>query len=234
MKLFDFKIPVYYIQHPSETDVKKFTICKFNTKDFKLLHIGGWLRNVYSFYKLSGIKNKYLLQGKHMNNYIPPKDINIICNNSKDLDIYKHCSKNCFTDKDCENQLIKDLHKDLKYTIDSVNIINHLSNEEYDELLSRNVVFINLHDASAVNTVIECIIRNTPIIINKTEFTVEMLGEHYPLFYNNYSDNFYETNSEVKKLLKYNNILKAHLYLKFLDKKKYSIEYFVENLLRYF
>lgn len=234
MKLFDFNIPVYYITHPTEMDVEKFTICKFNIKEYKLLHIGGWLRNIYSFYKLSGIKNKYLLKGKHMNHYIPPKDIDIICNNDKELDIYKHCSKNCSTDNFSKNQWIKDLEKDLKNTIDSVKIINHISNEEYDDLLSRNVVFINLHDGSAVNTVIECIVRNTPIIINKTEFTVEILGENYPLFYNNYPDNFYETNKEIKTLLKYQNILKAHLYLKCLNKKKYSVEYFVENLLKHF
>ena len=234
MKLYEIKVPVNYIPHPTETNVKKFDICKFDKDKFKLLHIGGWLRNVYSFYKLSGIRNKYILQGKNMNGYIPPKfDIKMI-EYEYNIDFYKNCCKNCSSGKTNKNQWIKDLEKDLKEQINSVKIISEVNNEDYDDLLSQNIVFLNLHDGSAVNTIIECIVRNTPIIINKTEFTVELLGEKYPLYYNNYTNDFNKMNNEIISLLKRKRIVKGYLYLKNMDKNKYNIEYFLQNFIKYF
>ena len=57
----------------------------------------------------------------------------------------------------------------------------------YDLLLMQNIVFINLIDASAVNTILECIVRNTPIIVNKIDGIIDYLGEDYPLYYNELS-----------------------------------------------
>ena len=171
-----------------------------------------------------------------MTNYLPPKDLTIECNKNDSVDVYKNCcpDKNCCADKHCKNQWVKDLKNDLVTTINSVRVIENISNEEYDELLSRNVVFINLHDGSAVNTIIECIVRATPIVVNKTEFTTELLGEGYPLYYNNYANDFCKTNDEIKRLLNRCSIYRAHLYLKMLPKKKYTIEYFLKTILKYF
>jgi len=44
-------------------------------------------------------------------------------------------------------------------------------------------VFLNLIEAGGCTTVIECISRNTPIIINRLESLEEYLGKSYPLFY---------------------------------------------------
>jgi polysaccharide pyruvyl transferase WcaK-like protein len=235
LRLFNFKIPVYSLVHPTDFNVKKFKFKNFDVKKFKLLHVGGWLRNIYSFYKLSGIHNKFLLKGKNMNNYIPPKDLIIECKDNENTDIYKMIcpDKPCCPNRHCTNQWVKDFKKDVEQTINSVKIIEHLSNQEYDDLLSKNVVFINLHDGSAVNTIIECIVRNTPIIVNKCPLTIEIFGENYPLFYNNYVNDFSKTNEEVKNLLKCFNIYKAYIYLSCMNKKKYSIEYFIETFLKY-
>jgi hypothetical protein len=94
--------------------------------------------------------------------------------------------------------------------------------EEYDEILSINIVFIELFDASANNTVLECIIRNTPIIVNKLPAVVEYLGEEYPLYFNELS--------EVNDLLSDEQILSAHLYLKSIDKTDLTIDYFTKKL----
>lgn len=67
---------------------------------------------------------------------------------------------------------------------ESVRMIPTLNDAEYDKLLSENVVFINLVDASAVNTVIECIVRRTPLVVNRLPAVEEYLGKDYPLFYN--------------------------------------------------
>lgn len=58
----------------------------------------------------------------------------------------------------------------------------HLPNDEYDALLAENVVFVELHDASANNTVIECIARATPLLVNPLPAVVEYLGASYPLY----------------------------------------------------
>jgi polysaccharide pyruvyl transferase WcaK-like protein len=107
-----------------------------------------------------------------------------------------------------------------------VELINYLDNDEYDNILSKYVVFIKLYDASAVNTLIECIVRNTPIIVNKLPAIVEYLGEDYPLYYHDIN--------EVPKLLNikwYNNkIKKAHRYLKNMNKDHLKIETFIKEL----
>jgi hypothetical protein len=61
----------------------------------------------------------------------------------------------------------------------------HLSDADYDQLLSCNVVFIELRDASANNTVIECLARGTPLLVNPLPAVREYLGEDYPLYYDN-------------------------------------------------
>lgn len=122
-------------------------------------------------------------------------------------------------------------HKYICYNnINSLNInnnINNVDNNEYDEILSKYVVFIKLNDASAVNTLIECIVRNTPIIINKLPAIVEYLGNDYPLYYNNID--------EVPNLLKIgffrkNHIKSAHKYLKNMNKSFLQIENFIKLL----
>jgi hypothetical protein len=103
----------------------------------------------------------------------------------------------------------------------NVYIINYLKNNEYDELLSENLVFINLVDASAVNTVIECIVRNTPIYINRLPALEEILGTKYPLFYDNICN--------VENMLTIEYVDKAYNYLKNLNKDKLHIDYFIEE-----
>ena len=58
----------------------------------------------------------------------------------------------------------------------------HLANDAYDALLAENIVFIELYDASANNTVIECIARGTPLLVNPLPAVVEYLGAGYPLY----------------------------------------------------
>jgi hypothetical protein len=103
----------------------------------------------------------------------------------------------------------------------SVKILTFLDNEKFDELLSENIVFLNLIDASAVNTLIECVVRNTPIVINKLPAIVEILGSDYPLFYDKLED--------INDILSSRNIESAHNYLKRLDKTNLKIETFINK-----
>ena len=94
--------------------------------------------------------------------------------------------------------------------------------EEYDELLSKNIVFVDLFDAAANNTVIECIIRNTPIIVNKIEGVIDYLGEDYPLYFT--------TLDEIPQLLTYKNIEKAYHYLLNMNKEDLNIDQFLKEV----
>ena len=109
---------------------------------------------------------------------------------------------------------------------------NKLSNDDYDQLLTENIVFINLVDASAVNTIIECKVRNTPIIVNKHPAVVELLGPNYPLYFT--SNNYFEMNKEIYELLlDTNNIKKAYQYLCKQDKSSYNIKNFTNQFVTY-
>ena len=75
-----------------------------------------------------------------------------------------------------------------------------------------------MFDASANNTVIECIIRNTPIIVNRLESVVEYLGADYPLYF--------DSLDEIPELINIKNIEKAHNYLVSMDKTDLSFTHF--------
>jgi hypothetical protein len=92
---------------------------------------------------------------------------------------------------------------------------------------------LNLIDASAVNTVIECIIRNTPLIINRRPAIVEILGDEYPLYYGDSdgnTDDDYSMNHQVVELLSDTKKLKsAYKYLMNFDKTRFSVGNFMTD-----
>jgi hypothetical protein len=65
----------------------------------------------------------------------------------------------------------------------SVNVRDRVESASYERTLARSVVFLNLLDACANNTVVECLARATPLIINRLAGVEEYLGADYPLFY---------------------------------------------------
>lgn len=99
---------------------------------------------------------------------------------------------------------------------DSVIKILHLSDSDYNQLFSNKIVFLYLYSSTANNVIMECIKSNTPIIINRLDPIIYYLGNDYPLFYDHLS--------EVTKFLEDDNlILKAHKYLKNMNKDKFKI-----------
>jgi len=121
------------------------------------------------------------------------------------------------------NKFIVGMVDFIKEIYNQVTIIKRLENDDYDKLLTQNVVFLKLIDASACNTVIECIARNTPLIINRIPATVEYLGSDYPLFWSTYE--------EATKLIEDDEkLLAGHNYLKTRDKTYLTVENLVESL----
>ena len=74
------------------------------------------------------------------------------------------------------------------YRNDSVKVIDFISNDEYDGLLSSSIVLLWLYGTSANNIIIECIARSTPLLVNPLPGVVEYLGSNYPLYINSLDD----------------------------------------------
>jgi hypothetical protein len=219
-------VKVYNLTHPTEFTNTLFDMKTFLTnKDRKLVQIGAWLRVLDAINNIDLKTNvlsltKCVLKCKNMNVYYHKNIINdssIREPNISEPSISEPSisEPNISRDTTSQNRLTC-LDVDVK-------ILENLSNIDYDKLLEQNIVFINLINASAVNTLIECIVRNTPIIVNRLPATIEMLGKDYPLFYNNIE--------EVTNLLDLHNIKKAWNYLKKLDKNKFNIKRFIKDFL---
>lgn len=237
-------IQVITIKHPTEF-VKPHLKCdvySFIRSNVRcIIQIGGWLRDTYSIYKLNVPRNykKYALKGKAMDHYyIDGEKLQDIENTLLELG-QDNGVVTCQTGCDTSNHLITNLNeieswrinkhiKGLVQTIrdiyNDVEIIERLDNDEYDVLLSKNIVFVNLVDCSAVNTLVECIVRNTPIVINRLPAVEEYIGHKYPLFYDSIDD--------VYKILENDkNIINAHKYLRRLCKEDLRIENFMAQLI---
>jgi len=89
--------------------------------------------------------------------------------------------------------------------------LSRLTNGEYDRLLSENVVFLELFDSSVNNTVVECLARNTPLVVNRLPALEEYLGTDYPLFYDDFL--------RAADLVSDRHVEAAHEYLKARDKR---------------
>ena len=198
LKLFIPEIPINVLHHPTDIPQNVFTYDKFITNQNKfVVNIGWWLRKLNSFFLLNS----------------PYKKLQI-------LPIDK--CKSVVTRLRSIEKTVCDINiTDAEYN--SVEFTEQLTNEEYDELLSKNIVYLNLYDSSANNAIIECIARGTPLLVNKLPAIVEYLGEEYPFYF----DNEQEANQKLNDL---NLIRKTHEYLITFEKQKFIlIDNFIED-----
>ena len=237
-------IPVEVLIHPTEFVDNKFTMEKFlNNKDKKVIQIGAWMRNSYAIYQISKPKylNKCALKGRNMENYFPTeqyleelKEAIYKIGGGKEPEEYggntrygRPCRPHgpvCRPGECFCNKYMIGLYQMIIEKNRSVKVIERLDNDKYDEILSENVVFLQLVDASAVNTVIECIVRNTPIIINRLPALEEYLGKAYPLFY--------DTIEEAECMLNdIEQINCGYLYLFYQNKTKFTIDNCVRDFI---
>lgn len=202
----DIKTNVYTLKHPTMNvkPIHQFNIKKYlntvgnNNNNKLLLQIGFQMRRISSIYRLK------------LPNY---KKIWLTGCSSDEL------SHERLMDDFKENNITnyEELMKD-------VSMLYFDNFGQYDSLLANNIVFVDLYDAACNNTVVECIIRNTPIIINKVGGVSEYLGDDYPLYFTKLSD--------VPKIL--NNtqkIIQAHSYLANMNKDFLDINYFKTELM---
>jgi len=191
------QLPVVCIKHPTGRPLLEWTPARFTHNQEKLLLQVGWFcRNTGAIYQVDTPADFFLRKGH----------------------LRQAARWIGYTELLCQTSF-----RTADYNRGRTIVLEPQGNADYDHLLAKNVVFIEVITAVANNTVVECIARNTPIVINRHPGPAFYLGEEYPLFYDDIQD--------VPKLLTLERILEAHYYLRQLDKTWIRGRCFVESLL---
>lgn len=177
-------IPVALIKHPTGRPSIYWSPERFFANTDKLLLQVGWFcRNTAAIYQVPS-PDRFWLRKAHLRQTVVWVG---------------------YTEQLCQNNFRSASHNSGRTWV-----IEPTSNADYDVLLSRNIVFMEVITAAANNTVIECIARNTPIVLNRHPGPLYYLGDAYPLFYDDIQ--------QVPDLVTRDTVLKAHEYLKNMDK----------------
>ena len=189
--------PVVVILHPVEGNFEEWNYSNWHhNRQKQLVQVGRYLRNTQLVNQIPHIEGV--------------SKIRLVTNNEwsakYDLDVLKHW-------KSIGGRHFYDESTDLPF----------IPASGYDKLLASNIVVMELFDASATNGVLDCIIRNTPIIVNRHPAVVEYLGDKYPLYFND--------PEEIPALVK--RVSEGHNYLKSMDKSRLTMEYFSSSIFEY-
>lgn len=195
--------PVSTLIHPTETPELQFDFDRFIANPHKkIVQVGWWLRKLNAIYQLPIASNNPL-------RYEKIRLVPIFFNNADEYlkkVMQREIEVNQLTMNPVFSQNTKDVH--------------HLSNNDYDRLLSENIAFVDLYDSNANNLVIECIVRATPLLINPLPAVVEYLGQGYPMYFSNLDE-------AAEKSLDVSLIFDTHIYLQHCETaKKLSADYF--------
>ena len=213
-------VPVSVLKHPTEFTDVKFSMERFLlNQDRKIIQIGYWLRKMTAILRL---EPRYDVQKAII-------EIEIDKHIPHIAKLWNACVKNEMRESKFQLKFGPNDFGDNKRKFDNLcskyktQVIPRLSDYEYDVLLSENIVFFDFYDISASNLVVECIVRNTPILIKKHPATIEYLGEDYPFFFETIEEaNLKATDMEL--------INRTHLYMKTeIDVHKFTAESFISS-----
>jgi hypothetical protein len=193
----EFNIPIYTIYHITPIFNLKININISNYYLKKNLLFLGWsFRNINLFYRTNTNLKKIMLPG--------------LCDEEQ---------KNRF------NKIMYTQTNGYNKNNTDVTIHDYLSRDEFLNILSSSVVFLDFDGVSANNSVVECIKFNIPLIIRKCKAVIFYLGENYPMYYENENDiNSIMNNLDIK-------IKETIDYLERLDKNKFLITPTIINVL---
>jgi hypothetical protein len=206
--------PVCVLKHPSEVPDLRWSPERFTRNPAAaIIQVGYYLRNTLAIdqVRVAGLRR-----------------VRLMPNNTSASDWHTQCIR-----------LWQNLRT--REHFPGVEELSAVPDQAYDELLSANIVLTEVFDASANNVVIECIARNTPLVVNRHPAVVEYLGPDYPLFFDRIEELF--DLSRLEAMLGYSrvveqqdkngllttaNILAAHRYLTAQDKAWLSVDYFTQ------
>jgi len=198
LKGFDDIIVVSLI-HPIHELTYSFDYDKYILNEKKTIYsIGNWLRKHYTIFKVK-------------------------CSNKFNKAIIPFTER---TKAEIKYYINFDKIRISKKEFDSVDKLQYVSKENYHKIFENNLVFLDVYLTTINNTLLECIISNTPIILIRKQEYIDLLGKDYPLFFDNIDqiNSFIETDK---------NIFLAHMYLKSIDKTKFTFNFFKQVLEKY-
>lgn len=173
-------VPVLALHHPTERSTLTFDFDAYRRHGQPVVQVGWWLRRLASIHFLPLPKSRKQL-------LIP-------------------------VGEDRMPRFLKALESERLQTGAPVfqqwdtNVLPRHDNADYDALLARSVVFLDLHAAVVNNAVIECIVRGTPVLINRLPGAIEYLGHDYPFFFESLEE-------AAAKAADPSLVLHAHQYL---------------------
>ncbi len=192
------EVPVNSLFFATETPKIQWTWERFiSNPQKKIVQIGWWLRKLHTIFQLETSKyDKVFLNAEHK---LPD---GLLLKERKILEK--------------EGTFATSMYQTAKS-------VPYLNNRDYDKWLSENLVIANLYDTSANNLIAECMVRNTPILINRLPAVEEYLGGDYPLYFASleeaarkaedldliYEGHRYLTNHPVKEKLSGESFLKS-------------------------
>jgi len=191
-------VPIESVYHPTPIPNTQFEFEKFiSNKNKKLMSIGWWTTRLNALYTINTTdyqKVRLLADDTSKDTLVQLENVEAVVN-SYSID-----------------QKQKKSVQDLPYT----------TVQEYDTLLSENVVYMDHYDSSSNSVLVDCIARGTPIFVNRLPAIVEYLGEGYPL----YIDSQYDLENKLKD---FDLIRRGHLYLRS-NRYKIEIGHFLDQI----
>ncbi len=199
-------LPVSALVSPTETPAVRFDFGRFEAnRSKKVVQVGWWLRNLGAIYRLPIPRGNPLGYEK----------IRLVPHPFERADEYMR--QLLEAEARVEGRPPEARHAE------NTREVQHVSDGKYDELLAENVAFVRLYDASANNTVTECLARGTPLLINPLPAVVEYLGPSYPLYYDGLAE-------AAEKAMDLDLIRRTHLYLLGCEaRSKLTAEFFRES-----
>jgi hypothetical protein len=192
-------VPVLHLKHPTEIPDRKFSFPRFLANpNRRVIQVGWWLRHLCSIGELPvrGLQ-RTLLQPHLLANGLARFE-----------------------------RVIEGERRSRGFPPVAewgVDVLGWQPNQAYDQLLSENIVFLHLRAASACNTLIECIVRHTPVLVNPLSPVIEYLGERYPFY-------FQTLDEAAAKAEDFDLLRQAHEYLAALPKEPLTGEMFCRTL----
>lgn len=100
--------------------------------------------------------------------------------------------------------------------------IDYLCENDFDQLMSRSIVFVHFFDVVACNTILDCIARDTPIFCNRLPAAEQYLGKEYP--------GFFDSLKEAESLIGDCKVIqKSYEFIKNMNKNIFSSLHFFES-----
>ncbi len=196
-------IPIFPLFHPAEVVESIWNPEAYQTAFSKgesmLIQVGTSYRNLHALQNIpSGPYKKVILRGAHPESFMT-----------------LHAQEEAYMQE-----------QGIPFApLTDIEFMDFVAPAPYDALFAQNVVLCEYYTLSASNTIVECMVRGTPLLINPLPPAVEYLGAEYPLYFTSYEE-------AASKAADPALVLAAHAYLMEKDMAFLSQENFLFSILR--